>query len=50
MLGAIVGDIAGSVYEFDNIKTKDFVLFADHSGRSCSFTDECVVLMSRIQG
>ena len=24
MLGAIVGDIVGSVYEWDNIKTKDF--------------------------
>ena len=22
MLGAIIGDIVGSVYEFDNIKTK----------------------------
>ena len=27
MLGAIVGDIVGSVYEWDNIKTKDFPLF-----------------------
>ena len=26
MLGAIVGDIVGSVYEWDNIKTKDFPL------------------------
>ncbi|EFO54870.1 ADP-ribosylation/Crystallin J1 [Streptococcus infantis SK1302] len=24
MLGAIVGDIVGSVYEWDNIKTKNF--------------------------
>lgn len=24
MLGAIIGDIVGSIYEFDNIKTKDF--------------------------
>jgi ADP-ribosylglycohydrolase len=24
MLGAIVGDIVGSVYEFDNLKSKDF--------------------------
>ncbi|TKW70035.1 MAG: ADP-ribosylglycohydrolase, partial [Staphylococcus hominis] len=24
MLGAIVGDIVGSVYEWNNIKTKDF--------------------------
>lgn len=27
MLGAIIGDIVGSIYEFDNIKTKDFELF-----------------------
>ena len=27
MLGAIYGDIVGSVYEFNNIKTKDFELF-----------------------
>ena len=25
MLGAIVGDIVGSVYEFDNHRSKDFV-------------------------
>jgi len=25
--GAIVGDIVGSIYEFDNIRTKDFPLF-----------------------
>ena len=29
MLGAIIGDIAGSIYEFDNIKTKDFPFFDD---------------------
>lgn len=28
MLGAIVGDIVGSVYEFDNIKTTEFPLFS----------------------
>jgi ADP-ribosylglycohydrolase len=27
MLGAIIGDIVGSVYEYDRIKTKDFPLF-----------------------
>lgn len=27
MLGAIIGDIVGSVYEWNNIKTKDFPLF-----------------------
>ena len=27
MLGAIVGDIVGSVYEWNNIKTKVFLYF-----------------------
>ena len=31
MIGAIVGDIAGSPYEFHNIKTKDFPLFSRRS-------------------
>ena len=29
MIGAIIGDIAGSVYERNPIKTKDFELFQD---------------------
>ena len=29
MLGVIVGDIVGSVYEWNNIKTKDFPLFLE---------------------
>ncbi len=43
MIGAIIGDIAGSVYEFDNIHTKDFELFAEHHGKSCFFTDDTVM-------
>lgn len=39
MLGAIVGDIVGSIYERRNIKTKDFPLF----GSRCSFTDDTVM-------
>ena len=39
MLGAIIGDIVGSVYEFDNIKTKDFELFKP----DCRFTDDTVM-------
>ncbi|MBQ9845420.1 MAG: ADP-ribosylglycohydrolase family protein [Oscillospiraceae bacterium] len=39
MYGAIIGDIVGSVYEFDNIKTKDFPLFSD----KCFFTDDTVM-------
>lgn len=31
MLGAIIGDIVGSVYEFDNIHSKDFPLFREDS-------------------
>ncbi|MGN0734787.1 MAG: ADP-ribosylglycohydrolase family protein [Anaerovoracaceae bacterium] len=39
MLGAIIGDIVGSIYEFDNIKTKDFELF----DKGCFFTDDTVM-------
>ena len=39
MLGAIIGDIVGSVYEFNNIKTKDFELFKP----DCRFTDDTVM-------
>ena len=39
MLGAIVGDIVGSVYEWHNIKTKDFPLFRQDS----RFTDDTVM-------
>ena len=39
MRGAIIGDIVGSIYEFDNIKTKDFPLFSE----GCFFTDDTVM-------
>ncbi len=32
MYGAIIGDVVGSQYEFDNIKTKYFELFTDKYG------------------
>ena len=38
MLGAIAGDIIGSVYEHNNIKTTKFPLFHD----DCIFTDDSV--------
>jgi ADP-ribosylglycohydrolase len=38
MLGAIAGDIIGSIYEFRPIKTKDFPLF----GEGATFTDDTV--------
>ena len=42
MLGAITGDIIGSIYEWDNIKTKDFPLFSEHS----TFTDDSVLTVA----
>lgn len=39
MIGAIIGDIVGSRFEFNNIKTKEFELF--HS--DCDFTDDTVM-------
>ena len=39
MLGALVGDIVGSVYEWDNHRSKDFPLFSPKS----SFTDDSVL-------
>ena len=38
MLGAIIGDIGGSIYEGNPIKTKNFSFFGDY----CSFTDDSV--------
>ena len=38
MLGAIIGDIVGSIYEWDRIKTTDFTFF----GHCCDFTDDSV--------
>lgn len=42
MIGAIAGDIIGSVYEFDPIKTKNFPLFSPLS----SFTDDTVLTVA----
>ena len=39
MIGAIIGDIVGSRFEFENIKTKDFELFH----KDCCFTDDTVM-------
>jgi len=44
MLGAIIGDIVGSVYEFNNIKRKDFPLFSARS----RFTDDTVLTVATI--
>lgn len=42
MLGAIAGDIIGSVYEHRRIKTKQFPLFSSHS----RFTDDTVLTVA----
>lgn len=42
MLGAIAGDIIGSVYEFEPIQTEDFPLFAP----ACRFTDDTVMTVA----
>jgi ADP-ribosylglycohydrolase len=42
MIGAIAGDIIGSVYEHEPIKTKDFPLF----DRRCRFTDDTVLTVA----
>lgn len=42
MLGAIVGDIVGSIYEFDNHRSKDFSLF----GNGCDYTDDTVLTVA----
>ena len=58
MIGAIIGDIAGSIYEFNNIRTKDFELFGPHptsksanttngfSDSQCRFTDDTVLTVA----
>lgn len=42
MLGAIIGDIAGSIYEFNNIKTTDFPFFSPGS----SYTDDSIMTLA----
>lgn len=42
MLGAIIGDIAGSCFEFENYKGKDFELFH----KDCCYTDDTVMTLA----
>src|SRR3954454_2405915 len=42
MLGAIAGDVIGSIYEHVNIRTTDFPLFHEH----CRFTDDTVLTVA----
>lgn len=42
MLGAIIGDMVGSVYEFENIKTTDFPFFSPRS----TYTDDSIMTVA----
>ena len=42
MLGAIVGDIVGSVYEFRNHRSKEFELFK----QQCFATDDSIMTLA----
>jgi ADP-ribosylglycohydrolase len=42
MYGAIIGDIVGSKYEFNNIKTKEFPFISE----GCEFTDDTVMTVA----
>ena len=42
MIGVIIGDIVGSRFEYNNIKSKDFELFTDE----CHYTDDTVMSLA----
>lgn len=42
MLGSIIGDIVGSVYEFDNKRSQDFQFFRS----DCFFTDDSILTIA----
>ena len=47
-LGAIVGDVAGSRFEWRNIKSKDFTLLVGRGENvdECCFTDDTVMTVA----
>lgn len=45
MIGAVIGDVIGSVYEFDNVKTKEFELFQKDS----IYTDDSVLTFAVVK-
>ena len=42
MIGTVIGDVVGSVYEFDNIRRKDFPLFSEE----CEATDDSIMAIA----
>lgn len=45
MIGAMTGDIVGSIYEFNNHRSKEFALFQN----TCFFTDDTVMTVAVMQ-
>lgn len=48
MFGAIIGDVVGSRFEFDDHKSKDFALFGNDGiiGVPCEYTDDSVMVVA----
>ena len=42
MLGAVIGDIVGSRFEWNNYRAKDFTLFHP----KCFFTDDSIITLA----
>ena len=42
IVGAVIGDVSGSVYEWNNVKTTDFPLYSEKS----KFTDDTVLTIA----
>jgi ADP-ribosylglycohydrolase len=42
VIGAIIGDVVGSIYEWNNIKTTEFPMFQD----SCHITDDTILTLA----
>ena len=42
MIGAIIGDVVGSKYEFNNIRTRDFDLIS----YGCDYTDDSLMTIA----
>lgn len=49
IIGGIVGDIVGSVYEFDNHRSKNFKLFGDYHRHKCFATDDSIMTLAVCQ-
>ncbi len=45
LFGAIIGDIAGSVYEFANIRSKNFPFMTDR----CYITDDELQIVMKLE-